>query len=162
MKTDIKIFTTGGTIDKVYFDAKSEFEIGDPQILPILEEANVTFGYKIERLLTKDSLELTDQDRDRIAQAVRETKCKHILITHGTDTMVNTAKVLYDIPDKVIVLVGSLKPARFKESDAIFNIGFALGALMSMPAGVYITMNGTVFDPHSVRKNRNENRFEPI
>lgn len=158
----IQIFTTGGTIDKVYFDAKSQFEVGEPQVLPILEEANVSFTYSITRLFSKDSLELTDEDRALIKEAIQSSSSRHILITHGTDTMVNTARVLYDIPDKTIVLVGSLKPARFRESDAVFNIGFALGVIASMPAGVYVAMNGIVFDPRAVRKNREQNRFELI
>ena len=158
----VQIFTTGGTIDKVYFDAKSQYEVGDPQVLSILEEANVTFTYSIRHLFSKDSLDFTDQDRLQVQEAVRAAEASKILITHGTDTMINTAHFLYDIPDKVIVLVGSLKPARFKESDAEFNIGFALGVLASQKPGVYVAMNGVVFDPRAVRKNREQNRFEAI
>ena len=158
----IEIITTGGTIDKVYFDAKSSYEVGAPQILPILDEANVSFEYSITRLFSKDSLEMTDADRSKVRDAVMASEAKKILITHGTDTMVNTAQVLYDIQDKVIVLVGSLKPARFKESDAEFNIGFALGVLASHNSGVFVAMNGVVFDPRAVRKNREQNKFEKI
>lgn len=157
----IKIFTTGGTIDKTYFDAKSEYEVGDPQIVGILREANVTVPYEIEILLRKDSLDMTDADRRLIHDRVRAEPAERILITHGTDTMIDTARALRDVPDKTIVLVGSLSPARFKHSDAEFNIGFAMGAVQALPPGIYITMNGHIFEPEHVRKNRERNLFEP-
>ncbi|MCH8960992.1 MAG: asparaginase [Bacteroidetes bacterium] len=159
---DIQIFTTGGTIDKVYFDARSVFQVGEPQVVEILEGANVTVEYTVETLFRKDSLDLTDADRAVIADRVRETPCRRVLITHGTDTMIQTAQVLQDIPEKTIVLVGSLRPARFKRSAAEFNIGFALGAVQALPAGVYIAMNGCLFDPEKVRKNREMNQFEGV
>ncbi len=157
---DIQIFTTGGTIDKVYFDARSNFQVGEPQVVEILKGANVTVEYAVEMLFRKDSLDLTDADRAVIADRVRETPCRCVLITHGTDTMIQTAQVLQDIPKKTIVLVGSLSPARFKRSAAEFNIGFALAAVQALPAGVYIAMNGCIFDPEKVRKNREMNQFE--
>jgi L-asparaginase len=156
----VQIFTTGGTIDKVYYDAKSEYEVGEPQIVAILDEAGVTIDYDVTTLLRKDSLDLTDEDRALIHEHVRRSPCDQILITHGTDTMVQTARALQDIDGKTIVLVGSLTPARFKASDAEFNIGFALAAVQTLPPGVYVAMNGCVFDPDSVAKNRAENRFE--
>ncbi|WP_243665003.1 asparaginase domain-containing protein [Rhodothermus marinus] len=149
---DVKIFTTGGTIDKVYFDAKSTYEVGDPQIVDILREANVTIDWELETLFRKDSLDLTDEDRAVIVEKVRQEPCPRILITHGTDTMIETAKALQGIPGKTIVLVGSLSPARFKSSDAEFNIGFALAAVQTLPPGVYIAMNGRIFHPDRVRK----------
>lgn len=157
---DIQIFTAGGTIDKIYFDAKSEFKIGEPQIGSLLREANVSFEWQRESLLRKDSLEMTDDDRDLIRQRVCACKLDRILITHGTDTMVETAKNLLDIPGKIIVLTGSMQPARLRESDAIFNIGFAIGLLQSKPPGVYVAMNGRAFDPRHVHKNRDQQRFE--
>ena len=156
----IKIFTTGGTIDKVYFDAKSEYAVGTPQILSILENAVFQPEYELEILLQKDSLDLTDEDRAMIVDRVRGEPASRILITHGTDTMAETARALMDIDGKVIVLVGSLSPARFKGTDAEFNIGFALGALAALPDGVYVAMNGRAFAAEDVRKNRAENRFE--
>ncbi len=162
MCTDIQIFSTGGTIDKVYFDARSHFQVGDPQIAEILQMVNVAAAYRIETLFRKDSLDITEEDRAVLAQRVRETPCQHILITHGTDTMVQTAKSLQGIPGKSIVLVGSLSPARFKFTDAEFNIGFALAAVQVVPEGVYIAMNGRIFDANKVRKNRAMNRFEEI
>lgn len=158
----IQIFTTGGTIDKVYFDAQSDYQVGEPQIVDILRSANVTVDYHVETLLRKDSLELTDADRAHIADRVQATAGRRVLITHGTDTMVQTAKVLQHIADKTIVLVGSLTPARFKHTDAEFNIGFALAAVQALPPGVYIAMNGCLFDASHVRKNRAENRFEAV
>ncbi|MFW5973431.1 MAG: asparaginase domain-containing protein [Bacteroidota bacterium] len=156
----IKIFTTGGTIDKTYFDAKSTYEVGDPQIVEILREANVRSPYDVEVLLRKDSLEMTAEDREAIVRRVAGEESRHILITHGTDTMVDTARALEQVPGKTIVLVGSLSPARFKNSDAEFNIGFAFAAVQTLPPGIYIAMNGCVFDPEHVRKNRQQNRFE--
>jgi L-asparaginase len=159
---EVKIFTTGGTIDKVYFDAQSTYEVGEPQVVDILHEANVTLAWELETLFRKDSLELTDEDRAVIVENVRQESCPRILITHGTDTMIETARALQGIEGKTIVLVGSLSPARFKRSDAEFNIGFALAAVQTLPPGVYIAMNGRIFTPDRVRKNREANRFEAI
>jgi L-asparaginase len=156
----IKVFTTGGTIDKVYFDAKSDYEVGEPQIAGVLREANVAFDYDIESLFRKDSLDLTDDDRAVIRAKVHGDPAARILITHGTDTMVQTAKALGDVGGKTVVLVGSLSPARFKYSDAEFNLGFALGALQALGPGVFLAMNGRIFDRDRVRKNREKNRFE--
>jgi L-asparaginase len=158
----IKIITTGGTIDKIYFDQKSAFQVGEPQISEMLREANVTFDYKVEPLLQKDSLELTDEDRQLIYQAVAAGEHRHIIITHGTDTILETAKRLQSIPDKVIVLTGAMQPAKFRFSDAIFNIGYAVAAVQTLPAGVYVAMNGRIFAPDKARKNVDMNRFEEI
>lgn len=160
----ITILTTGGTIDKTYFDAKSAYEVGDPQIVDILREANVGVDYHIETLFRKDSLELTDADREVLVERVSREPGDRILITHGTDTMVDSARALEPVVEpegeKTIVFVGSLSPARFKNSDAEFNIGFALAAVQTLPPGIYIAMNGQVFTADHVRKNRDANRFE--
>ena len=156
---NIKIFTTGGTIDKIYFDAKSEFQVGDPHIQEVLEEANVVFSYEVESLLKKDSLEMTDVDRQFILDRVKADSHQRILITHGTDTMVETAKKLLSI-DKTVVLTGSMQPAKLRISDAVFNIGYAIAAVQILPKGVYIAMNGRIFDPKITSKNVAENRFE--
>ena len=158
----IKFFTTGGTIDKVYFDAKSEFEVGSPQVLEVVRDANVTFEYDIESVMQKDSLDMTETDRQFIRQRVEAETCERIVVTHGTDTMVETARALIGIPGKTIVLTGSMQPARFRASDAIFNIGSAVGAVQSLAPGVYIVMNGQVFDPRRTRKNLAHNCFEEI
>jgi L-asparaginase len=156
----IKFFTTGGTIDKVYFDAKSEFQVGQPQVLELIGEANVTFEYEVESILRKDSLDMTDADRELVRRRVEADPCPLVVVTHGTDTMVQTGRVLAGIPGKTIVLTGSMQPARFRGTDAVFNVGSAIGAVQALPPGVYIVMNGRVFDPQRTRKNREKNCFE--
>jgi L-asparaginase len=156
----LQIFTTGGTIDKVYFDALSEFQIGEPMVGQILSDAGVSFDYAIESLMKKDSLEITDTDRELILAKVLASNADRILITHGTDTMAQTAEVLNAATDKTIVLTGAMQPARFRDTDAIFNIGCAIGVLQSQPAGVYLVMNGQVFEAGKVQKNRDSQRFE--
>jgi len=158
----LEIFTTGGTIDKVYFDSKSSFEVGEPQIVEVLREANLTVDYRVTSLMRKDSLELTDQDRAMIRQAAQNSLAAQVVITHGTDTMIDTARALIGIADKTIVLTGAMQPARFRHTDAVFNIASAVMAAQTLAAGVYIAMNGQVFDPHSARKNVELNRFEKI
>lgn len=157
----LHILTTGGTIDKIYFDAKSDYTVGEPMIADILRASGALIDFEVTQLFQKDSLEITQEDRDRIVQVVRESPHRHFIITHGTDTMVETQDALASVvEDKVVVLVGSLSPARFKGTDAEFNIGVALGAVQTLPPGAYITMNGRVFKPGTVRKNRGANRFE--
>ena len=156
------IVTTGGTIDKIYFDDKSDYQIGEPQIGRILEELGVAFRYRVIPILRKDSLHLGDSDRELIRATIAAQDARHVLITHGTDTMVETARVLASIEGKTIVLPGALTPARFRGSDAEFNIGTAVGAVQSLPSGVYIAMNGRIWDPATVRKNVDANRFEAL
>jgi len=158
----IKIFSAGGTIDKIYFDKKSQFDVGESVVGDLLKEANVSFEYECEPILSKDSLDMTDVDRQLVFDKINSDLNKHIIITHGTDTMIETAKKLRSIPDKVMVLTGSMQPARIKASDAAFNVGCAITAVQSLPPGVYIVMNGCVFDPEKVQKNRDQNRFEII
>jgi L-asparaginase len=158
----IHVFTTGGTIDKVYFDGKSEFQVGPPTVDEILREANVTVEVMIETLLAKDSLDLTEADRRMLRERVLACPGDRILITHGTDTMAETGWALRDIPGKVIVLTGALQPTRFRHTDAMFNVGFALAAVQCLPPGVYLAINGRLFDPARVRKNRERQCFEEI
>ena len=159
---ELLIVTTGGTIDKVYFDDKSDYQIGEPQIGRILEELGVAFRFRVIPILRKDSLHISDADRQLIRQAIAAQEARHVLITHGTDTMVETARVLSALSDKTIVLTGALNPARFRGSDAEFNIGTAVGAVQALPPGVYIAMNGRIWDPAKVRKNVEANRFEAV
>ena len=154
------IITTGGTIDKIYFDDMSDYQIGEPLIGQILDHLRVGFEFEVNALMRKDSLHLTDEDRQLIHEAVASSDVNHILITHGTDSMVKTAQLLADIPDKTIVLTGALNPAMFKDSDAIFNIGCAIGAVQCQPPGAWVSMSGRIWDPRIVRKNRDKNRFE--
>jgi L-asparaginase len=156
----IKIFTTGGTIDKVYFDQKSEYQVGDPQAKGVLERANATLEYEVESIIKKDSLDFTDEDRELIRKDVEICPFERILITHGTDTMIDTAKVLESVPGKTIVLTGSMYPAQFRDSDAVFNLGCAVTAVQILEHGVYIVMNGRIFKPQQARKNVELNRFE--
>ncbi|WP_373000740.1 asparaginase domain-containing protein [Marinobacter sp.] len=156
----IQIFTTGGTIDKVYFDANSEFEVGHSLLPELLSESNIHEGYRLRELMRKDSLEMNDEDRHRILEAARECDCDRIVITHGTDTMADTAAVLAGLKDKTIVLTGAMQPARMRRTDAVFNVGFAWAAVQLLPAGVYIAMNGEVFEAGAVRKNLQAQRFE--
>jgi len=156
----LTVITTGGTIDKVYFDAKSDYQIGAPQIGEILSQLGVAFEFEVVPVLRKDSLDMDEADRAAIRQAIEQQAHRHVLVTHGTDTMVETARALTGIPGKVIVLTGALNPARFQGSDAVFNIGCAVGAVQTAADGVWIAMNGRVWDPRQVRKNRAANRFE--
>ena len=155
----IVIVTTGGTIDKAYFDALSTYQIGEPVVKKLLDTANVTHPYRIVELLRKDSLELTDEDRQRLKETVAALDSHRVVITHGTDTMTDSATVLAAIPGKTIVLTGALSPARFSDSDATFNIGMAFAAAQTLPAGVYVAMNGRVFRGDEVIKDREQRRF---
>jgi L-asparaginase len=156
----IKFFATGGTIDKVYFDAKSEYEVGSPQVSELLKDANVTFDHEIESVLRKDSLDMTDDDRALVRDRIAADPATHIVVTHGTDTMIQTARALKGIPGKTIVLTGSMQPARLRVTDAAFNLGTAVAAAQTLPPGVYIAMNGRIFDPETSRKNVADHRFE--
>ncbi len=157
---ELLIVTTGGTIDKIYFDDKSDYQVGEPQIGRILEELGVAFRFRVIPILRKDSLHISEADRELVRATIAAQPARHVLVTHGTDSMVETARVLSSIADKTIVLTGALNPARFRGSDAEFNIGTAVGAVQSLPAGVYIAMNGRIWDPARVRKNVDANRFE--
>ena len=162
MISKLLIITTGGTIDKIYFDDKSDYQVGEPQISQILTAMHVAFDFEVSALMRKDSLHITDTDRSLIRAAVEASNCRHVLITHGTDSMKATAEALEGIDGKTIVLTGALNPARFRDSDAVFNIGCALGAVQSLPAGAYIAMNGKVWIPSEVRKNVRANVFEYV
>ena len=159
-KHQVKVLCTGGTIDKIYFDALSEFQIGDPVVNNILKEALAKFSFEVESILKKDSLEITDDDREMIFKHVTAEPCENILITHGTDTMINTAQRLEEIKDKTIVLTGAMQPARFRNTDAIFNIGYSIAAAQHLPHGIYLAMNGQIFTPDAVQKNRAAAQFE--
>jgi L-asparaginase len=145
----IKVFTAGGTIDKIYSEEKGtlNFSFGKQAIRVMGEEkVKLNFEYDIERLLAKDSLEMNEENRLLIKKACEGAIADKILITHGTDTMIDTAKTLSDIHDKAIVLTGASQPFRFKDSDAEFNIGVAIGALNILERGVYVAMNGRIYD----------------
>jgi L-asparaginase len=155
----ILVLTTGGTIDKQYFDATSQYQISDSFVPRLLGLARVTHPFLCRELLHKDSLDLTEADRALIVDSVRSSEHSRIVITHGTDTMTQTAQALRVIQDKTIVLTGALSPARFNETDAPFNLGMAFAAAQVAPPGVYVAMNGTVFHGDRVVKDRAHQRF---
>ena len=158
----VLIITTGGTLDKIYFDARSRYEVGTSIVGQLLAQAEVRAPYEIVELMRKDSLDLADEDRACIRDAVIRGDSSRIVITHGTDTMTETARTLSGIRDKTIVLTGALAPARFAESDALFNLGMAFAAAQILPPGVFIAMNGRIFDAARVRKDRQLNAFVDI
>jgi L-asparaginase len=159
----LRVITTGGTIDKVYFDAKSSYEVGEPMVGQLFKEAEVAFDFELQELMRKDSLELTDADRALIADTARAAPESRIVVTHGTDTMTETAKVLAaEVPGKTICLTGALSPARFAETDARFNLGMAFACAQAAAPGVWIAMSGQVFDGLKVRKDREAGKFVAI
>jgi L-asparaginase len=156
----IRFITTGGTIDKIYFDALSQFEIGESMLEHTLREGLVEFDWDVVPLLKKDSLEMTDEDRQMIRDHIASDDATHYVITHGTDTMPETAEALMGLEGRTIVLTGALTPARFRTTDAVFNVGMAVAAVQCLDPGVYIAMSGQIFEAGAVRKNRAANRFE--
>jgi L-asparaginase len=157
--TPILLLTTGGTIDKIYFDALSDYQIGDTVVARLLEIGRVRRPFRVEEVTRKDSLDLIEADRALIRERVAAAPEAHVVITHGTDTMTDTAKALAGLAGKVIVLVGALAPARFGESDASFNLGMAFAAVQLAEPGVYIAMSGSVFRADRVIKDRAAGMF---
>ncbi len=162
MSEPICVITTGGTIDKAYFDALSEFQIVDSAVHALLAQARVALPVRIEEACRKDSLELTEADRADLVSRAAAAPERRIVVTHGTDTMTETAKALSVIAGKTIVLTGALAPARFAQSDAAFNLGMAFAAAQTAGPGVWIAMSGQVFDGLKVRKDREAGRFVAI
>lgn len=158
----VLVLTTGGTIDKVYFDASSAYEIGEPTVPHVFREAGVEIDWRMQSLMRKDSLDLGNDDRVVIRKACEEAEEEQIMITHGTDTMCETAEFLQGIEGKTIVITGALAPARFRVTDAVFNLGLALAAVQSQCSGVYVAMSGRIFIAGRVRKNREARRFESV
>lgn len=158
----IRFVAVGGTIDKEYFDQLSAYQVGPPGVERILAELPLAIEYCIESVLRKDSLDMNEQDRALVFQAVNRSPERMIVITHGTDTMVETAKQLQGIQGKCVVLTGAMQPAKFHQSDAVFNVGTAIGAVQSLPDGVYLAMGGKIFDPCRTRKNRERGIFEEM
>lgn len=155
----ILVVTTGGTIDKVYFDARSDYEVGESVVDDILRQARVRALWELLPVLRKDSLDLTDADRTLIRDRIAAHSARRVVVTHGTDTMTLTARSLQGLTGRTIVLTGSLAPARFAETDAAFNVGMAFAAVQTLPAGVYIVMNGQVFVAQEVHKDPKRNEF---
>ena len=158
----IKVLTTGGTLDKVYNELTGELVFTETCIPELLKRARCSVDISVDPLFQKDSLEMDDADRARILEYCIACDESQILITHGTDTMVETAAVLgREVVDKTIVLVGAMIPYSITHSDALFNVGFALAAVQYLEPGVYIAMNGQVFSWDNATKNRSEGVFKP-
>ncbi len=151
----IKLLITGGTIDKTYKELIGELSFVETHIVDMLNRGRSMVDTLSEVLFLKDSLDMTDDDRSLILDKCQSSEQSHILITHGTDTMVETAKVLSEnIKDKTIILFGSMIPYSVNNSDALFNLGVAIGAVQNKESGVYIAMNGKVFDANKVEKDK--------
>lgn len=159
----IRIFITGGTFDKEYNELNGELYFKDTHLSDLLEMGRSRVPVEIRTLMMVDSLEMTDQDRDLIVHQCNNCEENKIVITHGTDTMSETAKVLAQkVIDKTIVLTGAMIPIKFGSSDGLFNLGSALAFAQTLPPGVYVAMNGRYFNWDNVRKNRQTGVFEEV
>ena len=158
----IRILVTGGTIDKTYSPVEGVLGFSRTHVIAMLQQGRVPVPEaKVETVLLKDSLEMTDADRDEILRACTTARESRLLITHGTDTMILTAAHLARADlGKTIVLVGAMVPYTFSNSDGLFNLGFALACLQLLAPSVYVCMNGRVFPWDKVCKNRQAGRFE--
>jgi len=152
----IKILVTGGTIDKQYNPLNGELIFSKTSVEEMLAQSRNTVETELEVLMLKDSLEMQDQDREMLSMACNKSQETKIVITHGTDTMVESAQEIaaHLATDKTVVLLGAMVPYQFKQSDALFNLGCAISAVQILKPGVYVTMNGQVFDHKEVVKNR--------
>jgi L-asparaginase len=157
----IVFIQTGGTIDKDYPKMKSgyAFEITEPAVKRILQKVNPIFDFEIISLLKKDSLDITEEDRKKIYAACQKADSDKIIITHGTDTMIETAKKLSTIKNKTIILTGAMRPEKFSDSDASFNVGTAVGAVNVLSNGIYIAMNGRIYPWNKVKRNLETGQF---
>jgi len=158
----IKLFITGGTIDCEKIEG-NKYIFAETHLPDMLKQARNRIDIKSEVLMLKDSIYTTDADRKNVLDKCKSSKEDKIIITHGTDTMAETAQVLgKNIKDKTIVLLGAMVPYNQKNSDALFNLGSAITAVQTLPHGVYISMNGKLFSWDNVRKNKELGEFEII
>ncbi len=163
MPPTLRVFVTGGTFDKEYDEIRGRLDFGDTHLPDMLRRGRCELDLEVRTLMMVDSLELTEEDRETIAHNCRRVQEERIVITHGTDTMVDTARVLArGVEGKTIVLTGAMIPWAFGSSDGLFNLGSALSFAQVLPAGVYIAMNGRCFPWDDVRKNRKTGRFESL
>lgn len=159
----IRVFVTGGTFDKEYDEIRGELSFGDSHVHQMLERGRCTLDLEIRTLMMVDSLEMTDADRETIALNCRRVAEDRIVVTHGTDTMVETASLLAQVVGgKTVVLTGAMVPYAFGSSDGLFNLGSALSFAQVLPPGAYLAMNGRCFSWDAVRKNRRTGMFEPL
>ena len=163
MKAKTKIFITGGTFDKEYNELSGELYFNSSHMYELLELGRCRLDVDIETLMMVDSMEMSKTERKFIIKKCIEEPVQHIVITHGTDTMVNTARIVADaIHDKTIVLTGAMIPVKFGSSDGLFNMGSALSLVQALPPGIYIAMNGQVYNQANVRKNKKLGIFEEM
>ena len=155
---------TGGTFDKDYDSISGALSFPRSRLKTLLDQANLGFDYTHEVIMQKDSLEMTDDDREKILSRCNIYTHQQVVIVHGTDTMVETAQylALHAKANQTVVLTGAMRPAAFGQSDALFNLGFAVACAQLQPQGVYVAMNGICFSAHSVVKNRTLGIFEPV
>lgn len=159
----IRIFITGGTFDKEYNEITGELFFKDTHMSELLEKGRSKVAVEIRTLMMVDSLQMTDDDRSLIAHQCLSCDETQIVVTHGTDTMSETAKVLAQkIKNKTVILTGAMIPIKFGSSDGLFNLGSALAFAQTLPPGVYIAMNGRYFNWDNVRKNKQTGVFEEI
>lgn len=159
----IRIFITGGTFDKEYNELNGELYFKDTHLNTLLEMGRSKVQVAIRTLMMVDSLAMTDEDRELIAYQCNQCEENKIVITHGTDTMSETAKILAQkVSNKTIILTGAMIPIKFGSSDGLFNLGSALAFVQTLPAGVYVAMNGRYFNWDNVRKNKQTGVFEEI
>ena len=159
----IRIFVTGGTFDKEYNELTGQLFFKDTHLPEMLVLGRSRLDVQVRTLMMIDSLDMTDMDRELIADHCKKCDTDKIIITHGTDTMSVTAEVLADkIKDKTIVITGAMIPYKFGSSDGLFNLGSSLAFVQSLPAGVYVAMNGKIFKAGNVRKNKQTGEFEEI
>ncbi len=158
----ILFIQTGGTIDKDYPKTNDgyAFEIGEPAVSRVLNKVQPGFEYEIVSILCKDSLDITDADRAKLKSHILSSSFTKIIVTHGSDTMPDTARFLGIVENKTIIFTGSYKPERFKESDADFNLGIAVGAMNVLGEGTFIAMNGNIMPPDNCFKNPDNGLFE--
>ncbi|WP_096086563.1 asparaginase domain-containing protein [Agaribacterium haliotis] len=159
---EILLVSTGGTIDKTYFDKLSLYEVGEAAINKILAKLPNTEAMNYVELCRKDSLEINDNDRQALLELINSRPEKKVLVTHGTDSMAETARYLALRTDKLVVLCGAFLPAAFTDSDADLNVGSALAALSLLQSGVYIAMHGKVLAAETAKKNYQSRSFEAI
>jgi L-asparaginase len=159
----IRIFITGGTFDKEYNELTGQLYFNDSHLPEMLDLGRNLVPVEIRTLMMVDSLEMTDEDRSLIAEHCRKSKEDKIIITHGTDTMAETAQLLAKkVRGKTIVLTGAMIPYKFGSSDGLFNLGSALAFVQTLKPGVYVAMNGRYFNASNVRKNKETGVFEEI
>jgi L-asparaginase len=163
MAERVRIIVTGGTFDKEYNELTGSLFFRKTHVLEMLRLGRCRVPFAVETLMMIDSLDMTLPDRRRILESCRKARESRLVVTHGTDTMVETARLLgRELKGKTVVLTGAMVPYKFGSSDGMFNLGSALSFAQSLPAGIYVAMNGRPFRWDSVRKNRAKGQFEAV